>query len=309
MHFEFTEYQKTVADAIASLASKFRSLPVNHEVYLYSAALDKELERSGFFDIASEPDLGGVMAVHLVIEVAKLPYCSEVMASTLIHGKVRPNLPRPIALATPRRPTRFAPIAKTALIDSKNGLRAVPLDQVHIEPVTTLFSYPFGQIPEDAIEKGICIEKATGDKLRVWHRIGLAAEICGAMHSALAVTIDHVTQRKQFNRAIGANQAVQHRLAEVATHIEAIRWLTYQAASTGDELDASLAALYAQDAVAKSVYDLHQFSGAMGLTLEHPLHFWTYRLRALVSEMGGPALQAEAVASQAWGKIGASPCN
>jgi hypothetical protein len=41
---------------------------------------------------------------------------------------------------------------------------------------------------------------------------------------------------------------------------------------------------------------VHQMLGAMGMTLEHPLHLWTYRLKALLSELGGRGGQAEAVA-------------
>jgi hypothetical protein len=36
--------------------------------------------------------------------------------------------------------------------------------------------------------------------------------------------------------------------------------------------------------------------GAMGMTLEHPLHLWTYRLKALLSELGGRGAQAQAAA-------------
>jgi hypothetical protein len=38
----------------------------------------------------------------------------------------------------------------------------------------------------------------------------------------------------------------------------------------------------------------------MGLTLEFPLHHWTYRLRALVGELGGSSAQAIAVADSVW---------
>jgi hypothetical protein len=39
----------------------------------------------------------------------------------------------------------------------------------------------------------------------------------------------------------------------------------------------------------------------MGLTLEFPLHFWTYRLRALAGELGGASAQARATAAAVWG--------
>ncbi len=41
--------------------------------------------------------------------------------------------------------------------------------------------------------------------------------------------------------------------------------------------------------------------GAMGLTLEHPLHRWTFRVKLLRSELGGAERQFDAVAARAWG--------
>ena len=48
------------------------------------------------------------------------------------------------------------------------------------------------------------------------------------------------------------------------------------------------------------VYDLHQFLGAMGITLEHPLHLWTDRLKALIGELGGRGANAVAAAGAIW---------
>jgi alkylation response protein AidB-like acyl-CoA dehydrogenase len=67
------------------------------------------------------------------------------------------------------------------------------------------------------------------------------------------------------------------------------------------ELDAALAALHAQESARATVYDFHQFLGAMGMTLEHPLHLWTYRLKALIGELGGRGGQALAAAQAIWG--------
>lgn len=306
MQFDFTEYQATANDAIAHLTSRYRAMPVNAQPHLYSASLDDELVESGFLGIAEDPDLGGVSAVHLVMEVAQLPFCSEIMASSLIHWRLCPDLPRPLALVGEGQTTRFATIARAALIDTGDDLKSISLEGVDVTPAASLFAYPYGSIPAEAFAGGASLGREALTQFRTWRRIGLAAEICGAMQSALAVTIEHVTQRQQFGRPIGANQAVQHRLAEVAVLVEGTRWLVYHAAFTGDPADAALVAAYAQDAVAKVAYDLHQFSGAMGLTLEHSLHLWTYRLRALVSEMGGPAAQYDAAAQLVWGEPDAS---
>ena len=53
---------------------------------------------------------------------------------------------------------------------------------------------------------------------------------------------------------------------------------------------------HAQDSAVRIAYECHQMLAAMGMTLEHPLHLWTYRLKALVSELGGRSGQAASVA-------------
>ena len=64
--------------------------------------------------------------------------------------------------------------------------------------------------------------------------------------------------------------------------------------------DADVAACYAQHHVKKLVVDLHQFTGAMGVTNEFALHLWTYRLRALQTEAGGMDASALDVVRDRW---------
>ena len=78
-------------------------------------------------------------------------------------------------------------------------------------------------------------------------------------------------------------------------------WQTMRSAVSGDPGDAALAALHAQESARRVTYDFHQFLGAMGMTLEHPLHLWTYRLKALTSELGGRGGNALAAAEAIWG--------
>ena len=98
---------------------------------------------------------------------------------------------------------------------------------------------------------------------------------------------------------------MQHRLAQCHQIARGIRFLALRAAFSGSPLDADLAAAYAQEHVHKLVFDLHQFNGGMGVTNEHELHFWTYRLRALQAEVGGTDKAALAIADQLWGPAAA----
>jgi alkylation response protein AidB-like acyl-CoA dehydrogenase len=61
---------------------------------------------------------------------------------------------------------------------------------------------------------------------------------------------------------------------------------------------AESAAIAAHEAVKRVLYETSQFHGAIGLTLEYPLHLWTYRLRVLQFEL------AEAVEAAARNRAG-----
>ena len=116
------------------------------------------------------------------------------------------------------------------------------------------------------------------------------------------MTLDYVKRRRQFGRAIGSFQAVQHRLAQCAVAVEGSRWLVYEAASAGRAArrrprpPPRIAAAAAGLVFAET----HQFTGAMGFTREHDLHVWSMRLPALRLEAGGVAGHRRAVADERW---------
>ncbi|OCC25618.1 acyl-CoA dehydrogenase [Croceicoccus estronivorus] len=65
--------------------------------------------------------------------------------------------------------------------------------------------------------------------------IAAAAEAVGAATRLLKITADYANQRKQFGRPIAGFQAISHPLADCATELEGVRYLTYQAAWAKDE--------------------------------------------------------------------------
>jgi alkylation response protein AidB-like acyl-CoA dehydrogenase len=132
-------------------------------------------------------------------------------------------------------------------------------------------------------------------------RLSIAAEGAGLMRAALDLTIGFVKERRMFKRALGDFQAVQHRLANCERIVTSSYFLAMRAAYTQDPKDAATAALFVQQNIRTVNYDTHQFHGAMGTTLEYSLHLWTYRLKLLQGELGGPAAQARAMAELAWG--------
>ena len=120
------------------------------------------------------------------------------------------------------------------------------------------------------------------------------ATIAGTRHD---VSPDQICTHWRI--ALAAEAAGLLAAAQVRTN--GVRWLALKAAATLDAGDAALALLRAQEAARAVTYDLHEFLGAMGMTLEHPLNLWTYRLKALIGELGGRAEQATAAADAIWG--------
>jgi alkylation response protein AidB-like acyl-CoA dehydrogenase len=148
---------------------------------------------------------------------------------------------------------------------------------------------------------GTSLGAGSGARLRRWWRLALAAELLGAMEAALAITVEYVRRRRQFGRAIGSFQAVQHRLALATVQLEGTRWLTLEAAAQGAPEEAvAIAAAYACDAAQLVFRETHQLSGAMGYTREHPLHVFSMRLAALRLEQGGAGAHRREIARARW---------
>jgi alkylation response protein AidB-like acyl-CoA dehydrogenase len=74
-------------------------------------------------------------------------------------------------------------------------------------------------------------------------RTGVAAQGVGIAKGALERAKDYAQEREQFGRSISELQAIQHKLAEMHTQVEAARLLTYKSAWSVDEADEELTAL------------------------------------------------------------------
>lgn len=286
-------------DAIlADSVSGFRAVP-GWGRWEYGTALDAMLDQNGFFEAAREPTLGAVAAVELVMRLAARPVAVEGAASALLRPLLGVDLPRPLAVIDgDPGVVRFAPQARSVLWLGET-LRAARLPEGAAIPGETIFAWPVGAIDParlDWHETGAAAVRA-----RTLWQLGQAAELVGSLTGGLETVLAHVRDRQQFGRPLGAFQGVQHRLAAGAVQMDAARWLVLKAAATGAAADTLLALGQAQRAAGQMLYDLHQFMGAMGLTLEHPLHRFTYRAKMLRSVGGGAAGQMRAFADHRWG--------
>jgi len=294
MDFRLSSDQESLVEAVDKLALQFQHKPTEfHGFALAGDALDSELSQGEYFDIAQVPEFGPLTAAMAVERLARLPFTTEIALSMLVRPQLAGDLSRPLAVIENGRPGRFVATAKTLLVIEGERIGIARPSAADVEPVESLFAYPMGKLTRTLdVER---LSDADAESTRKWLRVALAAEMSGLIKAAIDSTVEHLTLRKQFGRPLGSFQALRHRMAECAVLAGGVRWLMLKAAGTGDAGDAALAASHAQESATRVVYEVHQMLGAMGMTLEHPLHLWTYRLKALLSELGGRGGQARAV--------------
>ncbi|OFW75822.1 MAG: acyl-CoA dehydrogenase [Alicyclobacillus sp. RIFOXYA1_FULL_53_8] len=100
-------------------------------------------------------------------------------------------------------------------------------------------------------------------------RIGIAAQALGIARAALDTANQYVRTRKQFGQALFQFQGLQFMLADMATKVEAAKWLVYHAAylkNKGVECskEASMAKLFASDTAMQVTTDAVQLLGGYG---------------------------------------------
>jgi len=107
-------------------------------------------------------------------------------------------------------------------------------------------------------------------------RISIAALSLSLTQAVLDLATDYARQRVQFGQPISKFQAVQFKLADIATELEAARWLTYRAASLRDagrpfQKEAAMAKLKASRVATWAASEAVQIHGGVGYMLESPV--------------------------------------
>ncbi len=107
-------------------------------------------------------------------------------------------------------------------------------------------------------------------------RIGIAAQAVGIAQAAFEVARDYAKERQAFGRRIGEFQAIQHKLANMATEIDAARLLTYRAAMLKERGDphaeaGAKAKLFASEMARRQTAEAIQILGGYGYTKEFPV--------------------------------------
>jgi alkylation response protein AidB-like acyl-CoA dehydrogenase len=107
-------------------------------------------------------------------------------------------------------------------------------------------------------------------------RISIAALSLSLTQAVLDLATAYAQQRVQFGQPLSNFQAIQFKLADIATELEAARWLTYRAAALRDSgepflKEASMAKLKASRLAVSAASEAVQIHGGLGYMLESPV--------------------------------------
>jgi len=107
-------------------------------------------------------------------------------------------------------------------------------------------------------------------------RIGISANSCGLARAALTSATNYAKERRQFGRPIADFQAIQWKLADMATQLDAATLLTLRAAGKKEAgkpytQEASMAKVYATEMVQRVTREALQIHGGYGYVREYPV--------------------------------------
>jgi alkylation response protein AidB-like acyl-CoA dehydrogenase len=154
-------------------------------------------------------------------------------------------------------------------IDNKLGIRASDLAELILDDVRVPEENVIGEVDEGFYQ----LMEFFADG-----RVSVAAQAVGAAQAALDAAKDYATDREQFDQKIAEFQAIRHKIAEMATNVEAARSLTYRAATNLQQGDdetartlASMAKLFASEHAVDVADEAIQVHGGAGYVTDHPV--------------------------------------
>jgi acyl-CoA dehydrogenase len=168
-----------------------------------------------------------------------------------------------------------------------------PIGRLQFDDVDVPAEYVLGEV-----DRGFQVAMRTLDIFRP----SVGAFAIGMGQAALDAAVAYVSERVAFGRRLSAQQAIAHRLADLATRLQAARLLVHAAASAYDSgvrpitQAAAMAKLMATEVAQEVVDAAVQFHGASGLEHGHPLERLYREVRAPRIYEGASEIQREIIA-------------
>ncbi len=223
---------------------------------------------SGRCEVSISPGSAGSLAVSGAVE--RVPWARDCAAVALLGSSAGGDV------------VLLLPVDRCSVLEGHN-LAHEPRDQVRFDL----------ELPHESV---VPVGEGLAREWVLRGALARAAQTCGALESALALTIDHASKRTQFGRPIGRFQAVQQLVSDAAGEASAARAACEVAVRTAVQdglgspsAELAVAIAKSQAARASGVVSraAHQVHGAIGFTLDHKLRHFTLRMLAWRGEFGG----------------------
>ena len=153
----------------------------------------------------------------------------------------------------------------------KLGMRASDTVVIRLDDVEVPDANRLGEVDQGFIDTLQILDRG---------RIGIGALAVGLARGALEESLDYSQEREQFDQPIADFQAIQFKLADMATEIDAARLLVMRAATKADAAgdggdrftkEASMAKLFASETAMRATEEAIQIHGGYGYTREYPV--------------------------------------
>jgi alkylation response protein AidB-like acyl-CoA dehydrogenase len=304
MNFDFTDDQRAIKETARSLlASRFKLERLRElaESKTYADDAWSEISDLGWPGIFISEENGGqglgVLELVILLEelgyvLAPLPFLSNAAAGLVLQETGAIDRLAGVASGESRGTVGVVKDGRANLVpDAEDADFIVLLDgtdatlveraDAHVEPIDAI----------DPTRRYATVTATGGESLGDASRgrdliaLAVAAELVGISQRALEMAVEYAKDRKQFDRPIGAYQAVSHQCAEMLKQVEGARSLVYYAGWAADaapdefSLAASMAKAYASDAGWHVTASALQVHGGIGFTWEHDLHWFLKRAK------------------------------
>jgi alkylation response protein AidB-like acyl-CoA dehydrogenase len=310
MNFDFTDDQQAIKrTAHDLLADRFKPDTVRDlaEGERYEDAHWSELAELGWPGIFVGEELGGqgLGTVELVIlmeelghSLAPVPFLSNAAAGlALQHAGSDAQKERwleGVATGQARGTVGTLRDGAAALVPDADSAEVIVLldgDGATVHEASSCEIEPLATIDQtrrySRVSPGAAGEPLEGDVTGAADRMAVAAaaELVGISQRVMEMAVEYARDRKQFDRPIGAYQAISHRCADMLRETESARsatlWAAWTAESEPETLSeaSSMAKALASDAgwnVSASALQVH---GGIAFTWEHDLHFFLKRAK------------------------------
>ena len=324
MNFDFTDDQRAIKETARDLLAnrfKLERLRELAESKTYADDAWKEVSELGWPGIFIDEEHGGqglgqlelvILLEELGYVLAPLPLLSNAAAGLILQDAGANDRLAGVASGEQRGTVGVVKDGRAALVpDAEEADFIVLIDgsdanvversDAQVEAIDAIDpTRRYGAVTGNGGE-------SIGDVSRGRDLIALAvaAELVGIGQRVMEMAIEYAKDRKQFDRPIGAYQAVSHACADMLKQVEGARSLVYYAGWAADaapdefSLAAAMAKAYASDAGWNVTSGALQVHGGIGFTWEHDLHWFLKRAKTDGVLYGGAREHRERVAELA----------